>query len=307
IAANASNVTLDILDAGGKLVRHYTSDTKPRNPDPAVDPVAYNKVCQQTPNAADCSLPLNWPAPAVWLSTEHGMHRWSWDMHYEPLTEGGGGRGGGGSNGAVPHRTYPGVSSPWAVPGTYTVRLTVDGKSMTQPMTLHLDPRVKLTLGVTQLLTLTREMYDGARTAHDAATRARALDAALDQAKGDDIAAFKGKLDSLIGGPAGGAAAGGRGGRGAGGGGRGGRGGGAATTSTASPTLDGASTAMMAAASAMQAADVAPTGTEVEACTKSRGEFTAAMLKWNNFRTLGLAAFNARRKAAGESTITLPD
>ncbi|HEX3927342.1 MAG TPA: hypothetical protein VHW65_05045, partial [Gemmatimonadales bacterium] len=230
IAANASNVTLDILDAGGKLVRHYTSDTKPRNPNPALDPVAYNKICQQTPNAADCSLPLNWPAPAVWLSTEHGMHRWSWDMHYEPLTEGGGGRGGGGSNGAVPHRTYPGVSSPWAVPGTYTVRLTVDGKSMTQPITLHLDPRVKVTLGVTQLLTLTREMYDGARTAHDAATRARALDAALDQAKGADIAAFKGKLDSLIGGPAGGAAAGGRGGRGAGGGGRGGRGGGAATT-----------------------------------------------------------------------------
>ncbi len=52
------------------------------------------------------------------------MHRFSWDMHYDPIPgAGGGGRGGGGGNGAVPHRTYPGVNSPWVAPGTYTVRL----------------------------------------------------------------------------------------------------------------------------------------------------------------------------------------
>jgi hypothetical protein len=32
---------------------------------------------------------------------------------------------------------------PIAVPGEYTVRLTVDGKSFTQPLTLKMDPRVK--------------------------------------------------------------------------------------------------------------------------------------------------------------------
>ncbi len=59
------------------------------------------------------------------------MHRFTWDMHYDPIPGmGGGGRGGGGgANGAVPHRTYPAINSPWVAPGTYTVRLTVNGKS----------------------------------------------------------------------------------------------------------------------------------------------------------------------------------
>ena len=33
----------------------------------------------------------------------------------------------------------------WAVPGKYTVRLTVDGKSQTQPLIVKMDPRVKAT------------------------------------------------------------------------------------------------------------------------------------------------------------------
>jgi hypothetical protein len=54
-------VTLDIVDAAGKVVRHYSSDDRVRNPNPALDPVAYDKVCQQTPGAPDCALPLYWP------------------------------------------------------------------------------------------------------------------------------------------------------------------------------------------------------------------------------------------------------
>ena len=33
----------------------------------------------------------------------------------------------------------------WAAPGKYTVRLTVDGKSQTQPLIVKMDPRVKAT------------------------------------------------------------------------------------------------------------------------------------------------------------------
>src|SRR5439155_11078590 len=35
-------VTLDIVDATGKLVRHYSSDDHVRNPNPALDPAAYD-------------------------------------------------------------------------------------------------------------------------------------------------------------------------------------------------------------------------------------------------------------------------
>jgi photosystem II stability/assembly factor-like uncharacterized protein len=281
----AGPVTLEILDGAGKLVRTYSSSDPVRSPDPAIDPVAYNKVCQQTPTAPDCGLPLYWPAPQMVVSAKAGMHRFSWDMRYQPIGEGGGRGGGGGGNGAVPHRTYPSVNAPWAPPGSYTVKLTVNGKSYTQPITVHLDPRVKTpALELATLNRLTKEMYDGARAAHAAAEQARALIATLKGKSGAD--ALRAKLIALAPPPAsGGGGFGGRGGRGgAPGGGRGaGRGGrGAATAATAeTPSLDAVSAQMIAAAMAMQSADVAPTAREVAACADARRQFTATMAEWN--------------------------
>src|SRR4029077_759133 len=105
----------------------------------------YDKLCRQNPSAPDCALPLYWLAPQQVLRATAGMHRFTWDMHYDP-TPGttGGGRGGGGGNGAVPHRTYPGVNSPWAPPGAYSVRLTANGQSLTHPITVRMDPRLKI-------------------------------------------------------------------------------------------------------------------------------------------------------------------
>ena len=54
------------------------------------------------------------------------------------------------------------------------VRLTVDGKSQTQPITVKIDPRVKVTPVVQQIFTLTTQMEDGAMAAEAAAKDARA-------------------------------------------------------------------------------------------------------------------------------------
>jgi hypothetical protein len=62
----------------------------------------------------------------------------------------------------------------------------------------------------------------------------------------------------------------------------------------------------MAAAQAMQSAEVAPTASQVAACTEARSASAAVMLKWNALRTTGLAALNAKRKAAGEPSIAVP-
>jgi hypothetical protein len=227
------------------------------------------------------------------------MHRVSWDMKYQPLGEGGG--RGGGAGGAVPHRTYPSVNAPWAPPGSYTVRLTANGKTSTQPLTVHLDPRVKTpALGLSTLNSLTHEMYTGARKLRQAADEARALNAQLESAQGPDADAMKKVLGEIA--PAA-PAGGGRGGfGGGGGGGRGGRGGGAA----AAPTLDGVSATMMAAAMAMQAADAAPTAREVAACADARRQAAAVTATWTKLSTVDLAALNAARKAAGQPAITIP-
>jgi photosystem II stability/assembly factor-like uncharacterized protein len=303
LPANTSGpVKLEILDPSGKVMRTYSTESQIiRGTDPAADPAKYNTLCQQTPTLPDCGLPLYWPAPALLLSNQPGVHRFNWDMRFDPIGEGGG-RGGGGSNGAVPHRTYAAVNAPWAPPGNYTVRLTANGKTHTQPIVVKLDPRVRTpAAGLAQLAQLTRSLYDGAVADHDALLQARALSEKLASVSGADAAAFKARVDSLA--PPEAAGGRGRGGRGGGGGGRGGRGGGAAA---GPPTLESASTAMMAADMAMQNADVTPTASEVEAATKARGESSAVLARWHALSTTGLAALNGKLKASGQPAVTVP-
>jgi hypothetical protein len=289
-------VTLDIVDGAGKVVRHYSSDDHVRDPNPALNPVAYDKVCQQTPGAPDCALPLYWPAAPIRLSTRAGFHRFTWDLHFDAIGEDPD-AGDEGAQGAVPHHTYDQPYSPWAPPGTYTARLTVDGKRYTQPITLKLDPRVTTSAaGLAQLNTATRETYDAAVTAHNAHEQARALVAQLDRRTGPDVVAFKAQVEAL-------APAGGAGRRGRGFGGPGGPGGAGAAPP---PTLESVSNAMMVAAMAMQGADVAPTAGQVASAAKARADGAATIRAWTTLRTTGLAALNAKLRAAGQPTITVP-
>ncbi len=288
----AGPVKLDVLGAGGRVVRTYSSTEAVLSPNAATDPVAYNKVCQANPAAPDCSVPLYWAAPPMMISTRAGMHRVWWDMRHDPIAGDAGGRGGG-AGAAVPHRTYSTVNAPWAAPGAYTVRLTVDGKSYNQPLTLRMDPRVKLSaVDMATLTRLTREMHDGALAARAAYDQARALSAKLGSVSGEGITEFKARVDALA--PA--AAAGGGGGRG------GGPGGGGNTA--AAQTLQGVSASMLAAAMSMQAADVPPSAREIASCTAARAQSVSVMARWKMLTT-DLAALNAKRTAAGLPAVTM--
>lgn len=311
LAADASGpVKIEILNAAGRTVRTLSSADPVQMPNAASDPVAYNKICQETPNAPDCSVPLYWAAPPMVVSARAGMHRIWWDMHYDPIEfEGaGGGRGGGGGGAAVPHRTYSSPNSPWASPGQYTVRMTVNGASYSQPLTLKMDPRVKTSaIDMANLVRLSNEMYDGAVAARAAADKARALSTQLGTLTGDGIAELKAQVDALVAAPAGaGAGRGGRAGGGPGGapgGAPGGRAGGA-PAAAAAPTLNSVGAAMMAAANAMQASEAAPTAREIAACAAAKAQSTTVMTKWNAVST-SVTALNVKRKAAGLPLITL--
>jgi hypothetical protein len=111
-------VVLEILNAAGDLVRRYSSDDRPTpaNPD-------------------TLNIPAFWRPTPEPLSAAAGMHRWIWDLRPTPppATGGGGGGGGGGGFGA----------RPTMLPGNYTVRLTVGGQTLTQPLVVKPDPRVQ--------------------------------------------------------------------------------------------------------------------------------------------------------------------
>ncbi len=257
-------VQLDILDAKGVVIRSLSSTDPVLTPDPALDPLAYDRICRADPTAPNCRQPLYWPAPQMVLSTRKGMHRFSWDLHYEPLGEEP--RAGGGATGAVPGHTYPSVDAPWAPPGEYTVRLTVEGKQFTQPLSLRLDPRVKTpAAALAQVATLSREMYDGAVAAAAAYTEARALIARL-TARGDAPAmALKARVEALA--PVAPTGGGGRF-RGAGG----------------PATLATLGQIMMAAAMPMQEAEVPATARQVAAVTAARAQFVTVLAAWNALR-----------------------
>jgi hypothetical protein len=112
----------------------------------------------------------------------------------------------------------------------------------------------------------------------------------LDTALGAEAKAFKVRVDSLAPAP-------GRGGRAAFFRRRGPAG---------PPNLESAASALMGAAMSMQRADATPTAVEVAACTSARKDAAAVMAKWDALRTRGLAAFNAKRKAAGEAAVEMP-
>ena len=141
-----------------------------------------------------------------------------------------------------------------------------------------------------RLNAVTGETYDAAVAAHVAFEQARALSAQLEKLTGAGVAQFKATIDSLA--PA---SAAGRRRPGFGGG-----GGGAALN------LETASNAMMAAAMAMQGADVAPTTGQVATAAKARSDAQPLMRSWAAIKTSGLAAFNAMRRASNQPEVPVP-
>ena len=253
-------VTLEIVEAGGRVIRTYASDEPVVDPDPALDPRSYDRVCRANPAAADCGLPLYWPAPQTRLSTRAGLHRFTWDMRYQPIGDNQR-TGEVEATGAVPHRSEHTPTAPWAPPGRYTVRLRVNGKSYTQPLTLRLDPRIKTpAAGLAQLAALSRQMYDAAASAHTSYGVARAL---VDSLSGDRRAQVESLAPSArprsrgFGRPAG----------------------------RTLPTLESASNTALAAAMAMQDADVTPTAAQVAACARARAQVNAVLARWNRLKT----------------------
>jgi photosystem II stability/assembly factor-like uncharacterized protein len=282
-------VALEILDSGGAPVRRYSiADPVTPLPDPATN----------------APLPLYWYRQPQSLSAKAGMHRFMWDAHYQPLPGGGGGRGGGLPIAAVPFNTVPAPTTPWAPPGTYTVKLTVNGKTLSQPLTVTQDPRVKTpALVMAQVYTLSTAAYREAANAFAAFAMAQQLRdqiAKLSSSASGDVAAALTALDKKVEGIAGSA----------GGGGRGGRGGGfgnAATAPTGGPasTLSSAATGLSGAMNLLQAADVQPTTAQLKAITNARAAGTAAMAKWTAIHTVDLPAINVKLKAAGLSALSV--
>ena len=125
----AENVKLEIVDAKRDLHRVFSADEKePRRP----------------------SVPIadRWFPKSQRLEKSPGMHRFVWNLAWG-MNAAGDGEG---------ERGTP--RGPKAVPGTYEVRLTVDGKTLSQPLSIVMDPRSPATAQeLEQQLKLGQQIY----------------------------------------------------------------------------------------------------------------------------------------------------
>jgi hypothetical protein len=116
-------LTLSIYDSAGDLVRAFSSTQKPE------------------PIDSEIVVPMYWVRPARIPSAGAGMHRFVWDYRYPrpksvsydyPIS-------------AMLHDTPLAPQGVLALPGRYTVKLSVNGRTYAQPLTLKMDPRVSAT------------------------------------------------------------------------------------------------------------------------------------------------------------------
>jgi photosystem II stability/assembly factor-like uncharacterized protein len=115
------DVTLEFLDAAGKIVNTYSSKAPAARPAAAPE----DEGGEENPFRG---------APPPRVTANAGMNRFVWNLRYPDAT------------------TFPGlimwagnVTGPRVPPGKYTVRLTVDGKSQSETFELKKDPRLSTT------------------------------------------------------------------------------------------------------------------------------------------------------------------
>jgi len=258
-------VTLELLDASGKVVRRYSSADEPETTEADLKTL---------------SIPSLWVRPSRILPATSGLHRWVWDMHGTPPES----LRHGYPIAAVPHDTPHLPQGPSALPGVYTVKLTVDGQTYTAPLTIKMDPRVKTPpAGLEQQYRAEKQLARVMTRTTDAIREARAAQEQIDKLAHDATGTLAGHLTELgkkikaavgTGGTFGPAPA------------------------PAEPSLTSVNGEASRLYSDVDSADAAPTVAQSAAVAKIARDYPALIERWNKLKAADIAAINRELKAA---------
>jgi len=268
----AGPVTLEILDAGGKRIRRFSSQDKP-----AFTLESLGKTL---------TIPTYWVRMPRTLSSAPGMHRWIWDLRETPPKSSA-------YNypiSAVPHDTPREPGGPSVLPGEYTIRLTAGGKTLTAPLTVMMDPRVTTPIaGLRQQHEMAIRLAAMMNESFDAQAELRGLDQQLEtlskQASGsvaDPVGALRKKVSAL---------AGSRGG----------------FFAPPSPevTLSRVAGEMGQLYGQVGSSDAAPTAAQTAALAAIEKDDAVVMARWKAIESTDLPALNRQLSGAGLAVIKL--
>ena len=257
-------VALEILDAKGDVVRRYASTDEPEATEAALKNLA---------------IPRLWVRQPRVLPSEAGMHRWVWDLHGSPPES----MRHGYPISAVPHNTPRLPLGPRVLPGVYTVRLTAGGRTLTAPLTVKMDPRVKAaTAGLQQQFEFESRLVSMMTRSTIAIRQARSVQEQIEkithQASGplaEQLAAIGKSIQAGLG---------------------------AAGRPFGPRPAEPGFTAVNGRASGLYgeigSADAAPTAAQVTAMAALSRDFPAVMERWDKLTTADIPALNRQLKAA---------
>jgi hypothetical protein len=265
----SSPVTLEILDAQGKLVRRFSSADEPE--------VSQAELEKQL-------IPLYWIRMPKILSASAGMHRWIWDLHYPspaslqqqyPIS-------------AVPYDTPRTPLGPLALPGEYTARLSANGRTFTAPLTIKIDPRVSTSpAGLQQQFNLEMRLASELTSSTEAVTQARSL---VDQLHklvtqsgklAESIKALDQKVGAILRAPM------------------------PTDPGSSEPTLTRSNAAVGTLYESVGQADAAPTAAQKSAAVDTERDLSAVMKRWEDIKQSDLPALNRQLKSANLPEIHL--
>ena len=288
----AGEVQIQISDSTGKIVRTLSS-----NVPPAVERAPYPDYWLMPPQERALSMAV-------------GTNRINWDLRYDDPP---------GYNADInnqmnnaPGTVTPGPHGPWVLPGTYTLKLVVNGVAAnSQTLVVHNDPRIGESAAVMSALRAQNKLilnaYQAMKDAaagNDEVTAVRAQVAALAAAAlPADLAAAATALDAKLATFGG---AGGRGGRGGGGGagGGGGRGGGAGVAGVTSFTaLNGSFNLLVELHH--NGIDMAPTKSQIDTWESDCKNFNATVVAWKAVLGVDLVSFNDQLTKAGKPAMKI--
>jgi hypothetical protein len=264
-------LTLEILDSQGKVIRGYSSTDQPER-----SPEELKKEM----------IPPYWLQPFRSLPTDPGLHRWVWDLRYPapvstsheyPIA-------------AVPHRTPRYPLGPLVVPGTYSVHLAVNGTSMTAPLTIKMDPRVKVSRADLQKkFDLSMRLYEAMNNSSKAVNQARSVHEQLDDLAAsataplkDSLESLNGKITELLDGVK--------------------KAGGSEESET---TLSGVNSDVIALYKQVEQSDAAPTVAQAEAFNAVNAKLSGRTREWDELKREQLPKVNEQLRSSGKSELRL--
>jgi photosystem II stability/assembly factor-like uncharacterized protein len=267
-------LTLEIKDSKGEMVAQVHSN----DPVPPLDP--------RYPD------PTLWARPPRIPSVEAGHHRFLWDLRYPAVP---GMSTGPSADEAVPYNTPSVPSSPFVLPGTYTVQLMAGGKTFSEQLHVVMDPRVKTPVAeLEEQFKVSKAIYDDALRATAALHEITVLREQLSAKSAQPPVASAGdSLESKLTKIAGGRGEGAR----AGGGGRG--------TPAGPPNLTTLRLQLARMEHTVQSADVAPTTAQVEAYDGLKKPLADLIQQWNTLKASDLKALNDSLRKQGLPLLTL--